>query len=150
MMASMFWATTLLLCQLAPVPAYRQANNVSIITIEGVVDSVTSQSFKRRLEESKDADAIVIELNTPGGDLMSTLEICYEIKNNAPQNTVAWIRPHAFSAGTIIALACREIIVAPGSTFGDAAPINATGAPIPTTERAKVESPVLAEVIDSA
>jgi len=150
MMASMFWATTLLLCQLAPVPAYRQANNVSIITIEGVVDSVTSQSFKRRLEESKDADAVVIELNTPGGDLMSTLEICYEIKNNAPQNTVAWIRPHAFSAGTIIALACREIIVAPGSTFGDAAPINATGAPIPTTERAKVESPVLAEVIDSA
>jgi membrane-bound ClpP family serine protease len=60
MMGSMFWATTLLLCQLTPVPAYRQANNVSIITIEGVVDSVTSQSFKRRLEESKDADAIVI------------------------------------------------------------------------------------------
>lgn len=150
-MGSMFWATaTLLLCQLAPVPSYRQANNVAIITIEGVVDSVTAQSFKRRLEEAKDADAIVIELNTPGGDLMSTLEICYEIKNNAPQNSVAWIRPHAFSAGTIIALACREIVTAPGSTFGDAAPINATGVPIPATERAKVESPVLAEVIDSA
>ena len=141
---------SLLLLQTNPVPSYRQATDVAVITIEGVVDTVTVQSFKRRLEESKNADAIVVELNTPGGDLMSTLQICYEIKNNAPQNTVAWIRPHAFSAGTIIALACREIIVAKGSTFGDAAPVNATGQPIPVTERAKIESPVLAEVIDSA
>ena len=142
--------TTLALSQTVPVPSYRQATIVSVITIEGVVDSVTSQSFKRRLAEAKGADALVIDLNTPGGDLLSTLEICYELKNNAPKNTVAWIHPHAFSAGTIIALACREIIVAPGSTFGDAAPINATGQPIPVTERAKIESPVLAEVIDSA
>ena len=140
----------ILLLQPSPIPSYRQATNVAVITIEGAVDTVTAQSFTRRLEESKDADAIVVELDTPGGDLMSTLQICYEIKNNAPQNTVAWIRPHAFSAGTIIALACREIIVAKGSTFGDAAPINATGPPIPATERAKIESPVLAEVIDSA
>ena len=136
--------------QTTPVPSYRQATDVAVITIEGVVDTVTAKSFKRRLAEAKNADAVVIDLNTPGGDLMSTLEICYEIKNNAPNNTVAWIHPHAFSAGTIIALACREIIVAPGSTFGDAAPINATGVAIPATERAKIESPVLAEVIDSA
>ena len=142
--------TSLLLTQTSPVPSYRQATDVTIITIEGVVDTVTAQSFQRRLEAATDADAIVIELNTPGGDLMSTLQICYVIKNNAPQNTVAWIHPHAFSAGTIIALACREIIVAKGSTFGDAAPINPTGQPIPATERAKIESPVLAEVIDSA
>lgn len=140
----------LALTQTAPVPSYRQATDVVVITIDGVVDSVTAQSFKRRLEAARNADAIVVDLNTPGGDLMATLEICYEIKNNAPNNTVAWIHPHAFSAGTIIALACREIIAAPGSTFGDAAPINATGQPIPATERAKIESPVLAEVIDSA
>ena len=142
--------TAIALSQAIPVPSYRQANKVAIITIDGVVDTVTAKSFKRRLDEAKDADAIVIDLNTPGGDLMATLEICYALKNHAPNNTVAWIHPHAFSAGTIIALACREIIVAPGSTFGDAAPINATGQPIPATERAKIESPVLVEVIDSA
>ncbi len=90
--------TSLLLTQTSPVPSYRQATDVTIITIEGVVDTVTAQSFTRRLEAATDADAIVVELNTPGGDLMSTLQICYEIKNNAPQNTVAWIHPHAFSA----------------------------------------------------
>jgi membrane-bound serine protease (ClpP class) len=132
-----------------PVPAYRQAQTVAIITIEGEVDSITASSFKRRLFEASDADAIVIELNTPGGGLLATLQICYEIKNNAPPNTVAWIHPHAFSAGTIIALSCREIVAANNSTFGDAAPISAMG-PIPITERAKIESPILTEVVDSA
>ena len=132
-----------------PVPAYRQAQHVAVITIEGEVDNITATSFKRRLEEAADADAIVIDLNTPGGGLLPTLQICYYIKNNAPPNTVAWIHPHAFSAGTIIALSCREIIVAPNSTFGDAAPVTAMG-PIPATERAKIESPILAEVVDSA
>ena len=133
----------------SPVPAYRQAKTVAVITIEGEVDGVTASSLKRRLAEAVGADAIVIELNTPGGSLLPTLEICYEIKNNAQSNTVAWIHPHAFSAGTIIALSCREIIVAPNSTFGDAAPVTAIG-PIPATERAKIESPILAEVVDSA
>ncbi len=132
-----------------PVPAYRQAQDVVVITIEGEVDNITASSFKRRLKEASSADAIVIDLNTPGGGLLPTLEICYEIKNNAPPNTVAWIHPHAFSAGTIIALSCREIIVSPNSTFGDAAPVTQIG-PIPATERAKIESPILAEVVDSA
>ena len=133
----------------SPVPAYRQAKIVAVITIEGEVDGVTASSLKRRLAEAAGADAIVIELNTPGGGLLPTLEICYEIKNNAQSNTVAWIHPHAFSAGTIIALSCREIIVAPNSIFGDAAPVSAMG-PLPATERAKIESPILAEVVDSA
>ena len=150
MISTLVAISMLAVSQTTPVPSFRQASNIAVITIEGVVDSVTAQSFKRRLLEARDADAIVIDLNTPGGDLMATLEICYELKNNAPNNTVAWIHPHAFSAGTIIALACREIVAAPGSTFGDAAHINVTGQPIPATERAKIESPVLAEVIDSA
>ena len=134
----------------SPVPSYRQASTVAVIPIEGPVDNVTAHSFERRLQDAADADAVIIELNTPGGDLMSTLEICYQIKNHAPSNTVAWINPHAFSAGTIIALACRDIIISEGGMFGDAAPINAMGVPLPDSERAKIESPILAEVIDSA
>ena len=142
-----------LLCSInAPelVASYRQASTIAIIPIEGPVDNVTAHSFERRLQDASEADAVVIELNTPGGDLMSTLEICYQIKNHAPSNTVAWINPHAFSAGTIIALACRDIIISEGGMFGDAAPINAMGVPLPDSERAKIESPILAEVIDSA
>jgi membrane-bound ClpP family serine protease len=121
------------------------------LTIDGPIDSVTMRSLERRLAVAiaQGADAIVLEIDTPGGELGATLEITHLIRSQMPSNTVAWIHPHAFSAGTIIALACREIVVSPYATFGDSAPITPFG-PIPTTERAKVEAPLLAEVIDSA
>ncbi|MEY3144033.1 MAG: hypothetical protein RLY21_2526 [Planctomycetota bacterium] len=95
-------------------------------------------------------DALVIELDTPGGEVEATLDICLRLKSEAPANTVAWIHPKAYSAGTIIALACREIVVAPGSVFGDAAPISVIPGlglqPLPAAERAKFESPILDEL----
>ena len=140
------------------VPAYRQATQVAVLTIRGEVDGVTKRSLERRVAHAvKDgADAIVLEIDTKGGDLLSTLDICSLLKDPAitPPNTVAWIHSEAYSAGTIIALACREIIVAPNATFGDAAPIY--GLPVvglqqmQPAERAKIEAPILAEVIDSA
>ena len=133
------------------IPSWRQASQVAVLPIEGPIDQVTATSLKRRMENAvaDGADAIVFEINTPGGELMSTFEICRMIKYDAPENTVAWIHPFAFSAGTIIAPACREIVISPDATFGDSAPVSALG-PIPEAERAKLESPILTEVIDSA
>ncbi|MDG2053213.1 MAG: NfeD family protein [Phycisphaerales bacterium] len=139
----------------APIPAGRSASLVAVLPVRGVIDRVTVWSLQRRLAAAIEAgaDAVVLDLDTPGGEMTATLDICLLIKTQAPANTVAWINPQAYSAGTIIALACREIIMAPGATFGDAAPI-AIGpgglSALPQTERAKIESPLLAEVIDSA
>lgn len=142
----------------AAVPAYRQADHLVIIPITGVVDEVTDRSIERRLREAQaaGADAVVIELDTPGGRMDVTLDICTMLKDRplTPANVVAWVRPKAYSAGTIIALATREIVVSSNATFGDAAPIQ--GLPLmgliqmAPAERAKVEAPLLAEVIDSA
>jgi membrane-bound serine protease (ClpP class) len=136
---------------LAAVPAFRQANNVAVLTVHGVIDRVTLRSLERRVEEAVDAgaDAVVFDINTPGGMLDATLDICHLIKTDAPPNTVAWINPQAYSAGAIIALATREIVMAENARFGDAAPVSPFG-PIPIAERAKIESPILEEVIDSA
>ena len=135
----------------AAVPAYRQANTVAVLTIHGPIDKVTLSSLERRFEKAMQdgAEAVVLDIDTPGGALEATLDICNLIRVDAPANTVAWVNPKAYSAGTIIALACREIVVAPNAAFGDAAPISPFG-PIPVTERAKLESPILSEVIDSA
>jgi membrane-bound serine protease (ClpP class) len=138
------------------VPAWRHASTVGVIEIHGEIDAITKSTLQRRLERAlKDGcDAIVLELDTPGGEVGATLDICSIIKSEAPANTVAWIRPKAYSAGTIIALSAREIIVAPAASFGDAAPI--TGLPglgligLPPTERAKIEAPIVGEVLDSA
>ena len=138
------------------VPAWRHAGTVGVIEIHGEIDAITKTTLQRRLERAlKDGcDAVVLELDTPGGEVGATLDICSIIKSEAPANTVAWVRPKAYSAGTIIALSAREIVVSPAASFGDAAPI--TGLPglgligLPPTERAKIEAPIVGEVLDSA
>jgi len=138
------------------VPAWRYASTVGIIEIHGEIDAITKATVQRRLERATNdgCDAVVLELDTPGGEVGATLDICSIIKSEAPANTVAWVRPKAYSAGTIIALSAREIVVSPAASFGDAAPI--TGLPglglvgLPVTERAKIEAPIIGEVLDSA
>jgi membrane-bound serine protease (ClpP class) len=141
----------------AAVPAFRQANNVAILTVDGIIDNVTLWSLERRMKQARQsgADAVVIEINTFGGEMTATLDICNLLKDrgDTPANVVAWVNPNAYSAGAIMALACREIVVAPGATFGDAAPV-ALGPlglqSLGPTERAKLLAPLQKELIDSA
>ncbi|MEM8835426.1 MAG: NfeD family protein [Planctomycetota bacterium] len=141
---------------IAAVPSARKATNIAILSIRGEINAVTATSFERRLNEAvaAGADAIVVDLDTPGGEVGAVIEICQMLKTSSIANTVAWINPDAYSGGAIIALACREIVVAPGATMGDAAPVipdminmfnQLTG-----TERQKALTPILTEIVDSA
>lgn len=139
------------------IPAGRQAKNVAIITIKGEIRSgITAESFKRRLAEAEasGADALVVELDTPGGEIGAVLEICDAIKSSNIPNTVAWVHPDAYSGGAIIALACRTIVASDPATLGDALPIAITAFgmlnSLPEHERQKFLSPLMAEVVDSA
>lgn len=140
----------------APVPAYRQAKNVAVVTIKGPIDTETARSFKRRLDDAAagGAEALVVELDTPGGEVGAARDICEAIKASAIPNTVAWVRPNAISAGAIIALACREIVVADRPTFGDAGVIAFNPLlgiqSLPELERQKLTAPLLVEVVNSA
>jgi membrane-bound serine protease (ClpP class) len=140
----------------AAVPASRQADQVVVITIHGEIDQVTYRSVDRRLTlaEEAGAEAVVIDLDTPGGLASAALEICTRIKQSPIRNSIAWVNPKAYSAGAFIALACREIVVAPQAQMGDAAPIMFDPVQGVVTmgraERAKMESVLLAELVDSA
>ncbi|MCA9284224.1 MAG: hypothetical protein KDA22_03350 [Phycisphaerales bacterium] len=135
----------------ASAPAFRQANRVAVLPVSGEIDQITLRSLERRLERVRQEGfgAVVLQIDTPGGDARVTLDICHLLKNDFPANTIAWVDPMAFSAGTFMSLACREIVMSPHAKMGDAAPINLLG-PIPPTERAKIEAPFLSEVVDSA
>jgi membrane-bound ClpP family serine protease len=142
--------------QPAAVPAARQARNVAVITIEGPIDDTTYTSVRRRLTlaQRAGADAVVFELETPGGELGAVLGICTEIKACPIKNTVAWVHRTAYSGGAVIALACREMVVADPCTLGDALPISITSFgmlnSLPEHERQKFLSPLIAELVDSA
>jgi membrane-bound serine protease (ClpP class) len=129
--------------------------NIVIITMDGPIDAITSVSIRRRIAEAEKAnpDALVVQIDSPGGELGAVLEMTAALKKTSIGRTVAWVNPQAYSGGAITALACNEIVIASGGTFGDAAPIQIgpTGLrSLPPTERAKILSPLLAEVVGSA
>lgn len=138
------------------IPAARAAKNVAVITIHGEIDEWTARSIQRRIAfaEASKADAIVFDIDTPGGELQAMLVISGMIKRGKITNTVAWINPNAYSAGSVIALACREIVINEGAAFGDALPIEISlfegFKPIPDAEREKFLGPVMADLIESA
>lgn len=107
------------------IPAERQADKVVVITIHEAIDQVMFESIKRRmtLAERGGADAIVFDINTPGGEVGAVIEICDLIKKSTVRNTVAWVNSEAISGGAIIALACREIVMGDPAHIGNAMPI---------------------------
>ncbi len=127
----------------------------AIITIDGTISDVTTDSIERRVAAARDqgADVIIFEVNTPGGYVTSALDICDYIKNLEGVKTVAWINTQAYSAGSMISVACDEIVMARASVLGDCGVILAgpTGPQeVPEQIRAKAESPVLEQFRDSA
>ncbi|MFK7883176.1 MAG: nodulation protein NfeD [Phycisphaerales bacterium] len=143
------------------VPAYRQADKVVVITLEGAIDSITAMSIARRVElaETGGADAIVLEIDSPGGEVGAVLEITNAIKGSSIQNTVAWINPDAYSGGAIAALACREIVANSPASMGDAFPVTMTPVQgqnrmglrsLTPDERTKILPVLMTDVTDSA
>ncbi len=141
--------------QVVSIPATRQADRVAVITVEGAIDAVTAISVTRRIRaaEAGGFDAMVIEINSPGGELGAVLEISNEIKNSSITNTVAWVRPDAYSGGAIIALACLEIVTSNPASMGDAFIIQVGFGQVrglSPVERTKFLPPLMADVTDSA
>ncbi|MCA9244672.1 MAG: hypothetical protein KDA32_11985 [Phycisphaerales bacterium] len=133
------------------------SEEAAIIPIVGPITDITRDSLDRRVDEAiaDGAKVIVFELDTPGGMVTSSLDICSTIKNLPTDvRSVAWIHDDALSAGAMIAVACHEIVVAKSVRFGDCAPIMVDPAggltEMPPAERAKMESPILQEFRDSA
>jgi len=127
---------------------------VYMLPIEGPITQLTQEALARMMGEATEAGAaaIVFDLDTPGGQVGAALDICDMVKAE-PTHTVAWVNPAAYSAGSMISVACNEIVIADNARIGDSAPIliGPEGLQsIGETERAKIESPILAEFRDSA
>lgn len=143
-------------------PAKRTAHHgpfdkAFIIPIQREITDITLDSVQRRFERARaeNVRVVVLELDTPGGALGATLEICDEVKKARSQGMTvyAWVNNTAYSAGTIIALAADGIVMAPNATMGDSQPIMITAegpSAIPEDLRAKQLSPLLEELRDSA
>jgi membrane-bound serine protease (ClpP class) len=146
----------LLLCATAfAAPTTAPGAKAVVIHIDGQINDYSRDMLAKRLAEARKlgADTVILDLNTFGGAVTSGLEMSATLKRSTDLHTIAYVQEKAISAGTMIALACDEIVMGPYAKIGDAAPISIGPAglePLPATERAKVASPVLADFTDSA
>ena len=125
-------------------------NEVLVLTVEGAVSPVMLNYIERGITEAENrrAEAVIIKLNTPGGQIDLTREIVQVIVNSRVP-VVVYVSPSggfAASAGTFITLAGHASAMAPQTTIGAASPVDAQGADIDETLRAKVENVLVADI----
>ena len=110
-------------------PVLASAQPVVVITIKGEIDGAQAALVNRAVAdaESKQARAIMIEIDTFGGRVDSAV-IIRDLISQTPIETICYIKNRAWSAGALIALAHQHIAIAPGGSIGAAEPI-------PTTEK---------------
>src|SRR5215211_3455930 len=113
---------------------------VLVARFDADVNPVTQKWLSDRIEEGADYDAIVIQLDTPGGLDESMREIVQD-ELHAREPVVVYVAPsgaRAASAGVWIAQAADVLAMSPVSNIGSSTPISSTGANIDSDLRRKV------------
>jgi membrane-bound serine protease (ClpP class) len=117
---------------------------VEKITIDGPIHPITDEFIGRAIEQAREkkADALVIELSTPGGLLESTRDIIEKIVAS-PVPVIVYVAPsgaRAASAGFFILEAADVAAMAPGTNTGASHPVTLTGGKMDDVMKAKVEN----------
>ena len=110
---------------------------ILVLTIDGPVTQAMANYFERGITtaERDGATAVLIVLDTPGGDLTSTLDIV-QLFRRAQLPVIVYIGPQgaqAASAGSVITAAAHAAGMAPETVIGAASPINSDGSDINET-----------------
>ena len=114
-----------------PEPEPESPPVVHVVHWDDAITPVTSRFFRERLEEATEegADALLIELDTPGGLIDATRDIVTDFLD-AEIPILVWVGPagaRAASAGTFITMAAHVAAMSPGSNIGAASPVTMTG-----------------------
>ena len=133
---------TVLMLAGSPARAAEETPRVAVLPTSGIVDAIMAGYLEDGIAKAQrdGANAVVITLDTPGGDLSQTRRIVKSLLA-APLPVIVWVSPsgaHAASAGTFITLAGNVALMAPGTNIGAASPVTGSGEDIPETMERKV------------
>jgi len=117
------------------------AGSVVVLPVEGMVSEAQFFFLRRAVKDSESAGAaaIILDMNTPGGDLKATEKIV-QMLSKSPIPAYTYVDTNAGSAGALIALSTKKVFMAPISAIGAAAPVAGSGQEIPETMNAKIVS----------
>lgn len=123
---------------------------VVVLPTTGIVDHTMAKYLADSIQaaEARGAAAVVVKLNTPGGELNATNDIVGTLlESRIP--VIVWVAPaggFAASAGTFITLAGNIALMAPGTSIGAASPVGGDGQDIPGTLGEKVRNDAIAKI----
>ena len=120
------------------------ANSIVKIRVDDTIQPITAEYIDRAIERARqtNADAVLIELSTPGGLLDSTRTIIQTILAS-PVPVIIYVAPsgaRAASAGFFILEAADVAAMAPATNTGAAHPVTLGGEKMDDTMKAKVEN----------
>src|SRR5262245_20330792 len=135
---------------LQPAQAQSEEPLVIVMTADGPIMPPMLEYFKRGIEtaERREAELLIVELNTPGGSVDTMLKIITEIRASvvpvviyvAPRNAIAG------SAGAMITMAGHASAMAPETVIGASSPISSSGEDLNTDARAKATNAIKAAI----
>jgi len=98
------------------------------VPVTGVVELGLAPFIERSIREAEavGAEAIVLDIDTPGGRVDAAERIADAIAD-AQVPVYAFVNRRAFSAGALIALATQGIYMRPGSVIGAVTPVDGAG-----------------------
>ncbi len=117
-------ALLVLLLLLLPAIASGAQPRVLVVEVRGVIGPGTAELISGALQAAQGAQAVVLVLDTPGGQLGATMDIVRMIEGSSVP-VIGFVPPSgaAWSAGTIILLSTHLAAMAPGSVIGSCQPV---------------------------
>ncbi len=125
-------------------PAHAQTNQplVLVMNAHGAIEPAMQEYFERGIQiaEQRHAEVLIIQLDTPGGDIESLSNIIQAIRASTVP-VVIYVAPNgamAGSAGALVTMAGHAAAMAPEAAIGASSPVGSGGTDLSTTEKAKV------------
>ncbi len=124
-----------------PAAAQADAPLVLVITVDDAIAPAVQEYIQRSIgiAEQREADLLVLQLNTPGGAVVTMNEIVQNIRASRVP-VVVYVSPRgamAASAGTLVTLAGHAAAMAPETIIGAASPVGGQGEDLDETMKAK-------------
>src|SRR6266702_2900093 len=123
--------------------ALASSDHVDVMTLNTEIDAASARFLTNTIAtaEHDGAQALVIQIDTPGGDINS-MKAMVEAELNSSVPIITYVSPtggYAASAGAFVALAAPIAAMAPTTRIGASSPVTSTGGDIGSTLKSKLE-----------